>query len=85
MSITQINSKDSTHYHHKCDAANSRHRTFNYGGKRKYFEHNTTNHGCITYQYDHSNLNYKPKTANSESHRTNSRQYTTDFDYNSYE
>ena len=43
------------------------------GGKREYFEHNTTNLGCITHHYENSKLNYKPKTANSESHRTNSR------------
>ena len=66
------NSKGSTHYH-KYDTANSQHRTLNYGGERKHFEHNTTNNGCITHHYEHSKLNCQPKTANSESHRTNSR------------
>ena len=66
------NSKDSTHYY-KYDKANSQHKTFNYGGKGKHFEHNTTNHGCITHHYAHSKLNFQPKTANSESHKTNSR------------
>ena len=40
---------------------------------REYFEHNTTNHGCIKHYYEHSKLKYKPKTANSESHRANNR------------
>ena len=55
------------------NTANSQHRTFNYGGKREYFELNTTNHGRITHYYEHSKLNHKPNTENSESYRTNSR------------
>ena len=41
------------------------------GGKREHFEHNTINRGCITHPYEHRKLNCPPKTANSESHRTN--------------
>ena len=43
------------------------------GVRQKYFEHNTTNRGCITHHYEQSNSNYKPMTANSASYRTNSR------------
>ena len=76
------NSKDKTHYH-ECDTANSRRRTPNYGGKREYFVHNTTNHRYMTHHYEHSKLNYETNTVNFQSQRTNSRQKTTNIDYDS--
>ena len=49
---------------HKYDTVNSQWRTLKCGGKRKHFEHNTTNNGCIAHHCEHSKLNYRPKTAN---------------------